>query len=234
MAHEHEVPGGAAWSCAARRDDRITLTALGDDTTVTMLIYAMPDTGERLNVPDTLKAQMSLRIIPPMVLMSQRGRALASVIESTVDWHDAITGYGHPIHLDRFGASDYRHDRNAWRRDAHSLLLGELYARGLDERDLHAPVNWFVKVAPADDERGTLAYVPGHARAGASVQVRAEQDLLIVLATAPHPMDPRTSWSPSGCRIDIAAGAPVGAADPSRTWRAESARALDMAAGVIG
>lgn len=224
-----EIPGGAAWSCVVRRDARVTLTALGDDATATMLLYAAADTGERLNVPDTLKAQMSMRIAPPMVLMSQRGRALASVASSTVDWHDAITGYSHPTHLERHGPSSYQTHRNGWRRDGHSLLLGELYARGLDERDLHAPVNWFAKVEPAGDERGTLAYQPGHAHAGDTVTLRAEQDLLLVFTTAPHPMDPADKWDPAGCRVSVDSG--VWAAEhPSRSFRAEAARALDAVA----
>jgi uncharacterized protein len=222
--HQHQVPGGAAWSCAVRRDDRITLTALGDDANVTMLIYAAADTGERLNVPDTLKAQMSARIVAPMVLMSQRGRALASVAESTVDWHDAITGYSHPVHVEAFGPTSYQADRNAWRRDAHSLLCTELFARGLDERDLHAPVNWFTKVTPA----ARLAFVAGHTHAGDTVALRAEQDLLLVLATAPHPLNP--VWAPAGCDITIEPG-DWPAEHPSRGFRAESARALDAALG---
>jgi uncharacterized protein len=229
-AMSHQVPGGAAWSCAVRRDARVTLTALGERPVATMLLFAAGDTGERLNVPDTLKAQMSLRVVPPMVLMSQRGRALASVVESTVDWHDAVTGYSHPADLDRFGASSYQTDGNDWRRDGYTLLLGELYARGLDERDLHAPVNWFVKVAPTDDDRATLAYVAGHGHQGDSVTLRAEQDLLLVLTTAPHPMDPDGTWAPSGCEVSVETGA-WPEEHPSRAFRAESARALDAVDG---
>lgn len=222
----HEIPGGAAWSSAARRGDRITLTALDDDANVTMLLFNAHDTGERLNVPDTLKAQMSARIVPPMVLMSHRGRALASVVASTVDWHDAITGYSHPKHIEPFGPTSYQTDRNDWRRDGYALLLGELWAHGLDERDLHAPVNWFTKVTPSSE----LAWVRGHSRAGDSVTLRADQDLLMVCATASHPLNP--TWSPAGCAISIDAyDWPTD--DPSRAFRAESARALD-AIGRLG
>jgi uncharacterized protein YcgI (DUF1989 family) len=220
---EHTVPGGAAWSCTVRRDDRVTLTAVADRATVTMLVFNAHDTGERLNVPDTLKAQMSARIVAPMVLMSQRGRALASVYGSSLDWHDAITGYSHPKHVAVFGPSGYQADRNEWRRDAYSLLLGELWARGLDERDLHAPVNWFTKVTPRE---ASLAFVADHAHAGDDVTLRAEQDLLLVCATAPHPLDP--AWSPSGCAVTVDAYAWPDE-HPSRSFRDESARALDAA-----
>ncbi len=105
-------------------------------------------------------------------------------------------------------------------------MLGELWARGLDERDLHAPINWFTKVAPASP----LAFVSGHSHVGDTVTLRAEQDLLLVCATAPHPMNP--VWAPDGCRFAIESYEWPDE-HPSRAFRDESARALD-AVGRLG
>jgi hypothetical protein len=208
MSRAHDVPGGAGWSLPLRRDDALWLECLGDGANASMLIYAAADPLERLNVPDTLKAQLSGCVRPPMVLMSDLGRALCSVTESTVDWHDAVTGHG---------------------PDTTAPLLDELAVLGLGRRDLHATVNWFSKVVPADDERGSLAYRPGHARAGDRVCLRAEQDLLIVLCTAAHPMD-RTGGEPAGVRATVGPAAPVDGSDPSWRLREESTRALERVA----
>ena len=89
--HTHEVPGGAAWSAPLRAGRTITLTALADGANVTVLIIGA-DRLDRLNIPDTLKSQMSARIKPGMVLMSDRGLALATVLASSLDWHDCLTG----------------------------------------------------------------------------------------------------------------------------------------------
>lgn len=224
-----EIPGGAAESLRLRRHRRLTLTCLGDGANVSLLIYGLDDPTERLNVPDTLKAQMTAKIAAPMALISDMGRALASVTGSSLDWHDAITGHGLPGTLEgRLGASSYAADANGWRRDARPALLDELWKHGLDRRDLHANLNLFSKVAPAGDARGTLAYVPGHAAAGDWITLRAELDLLIVLSTAPHPLDPATSWPPAGIRLEVAEGPAPGAEDPVRIWRAETARALEL------
>src|SRR5260370_13248005 len=133
---------------------------------------------------------MSACVRAALVLMSDMGRALCSVTGSSLPWHDAITGHSHDRDLVRFGKSDYAIDRNAWRRSARSGLLDELWKHGLDRRDLHATVNWFTKVVPGDDERGTLSYVPGHAGSGHWVELRAEQDVLIVFSTSPPPLHP--------------------------------------------
>jgi urea carboxylase-associated protein 2 len=227
-AFTHEVPGGAAWSLVLRRHQRLTLSALDDDANVSMLIYSAEDRLERLNVPDTLKAQMSACVRAPLVLMSDMGRALCSVTGSSLPWHDAITGHSLDRDLVRFGKSDYAIDRNAWRRSARSGLLDELWKHGLDRRDLHATVNWFTKVVPGDDERGTLSYVPGHAGSGDWVELRAEQDVLIVFSTSPHPMNPDPIWQPSGVRASTAESEAPAADDPARVYRDESARALAM------
>jgi len=226
VTRSHEVPGRASWSLVLPRGYALRLGCLGDGANASMLVYSAADPLERLNIPDTLKAQMSGCVRPPMVLMSDLGRALCSLTASTVDWHDAVTGYG---------------------REARLLLLDELATLGLGRRDLHATVNWFSRLTPADDERGSLAYQPGHARTGDWLTLRAEQDLRIVLCTAPHPLDPRVAgaaggpdpsavtdpaapdgaWEPAGVRASVSPVHPPDPADPSWRFREESARALE-------
>jgi uncharacterized protein len=227
--YRQDVPGGCAETLRLRRHRQLTITCLGAGANVSTLIYALDDPQERLNIPDTLKAQMSARIAPPMVLMSDMGRALASVTGSSLGWHDAITGHSLPGAVEqRYGPSSYAADGNSWRRSARAGLLDELWKHGLGERDLHANINFFSKVAVVGDERGTLAYVPGHATAGDWVTLRAELDLLVVLCTAPHPLDPAAQWAPAGVRLAEGPASAPGADDPSRTWRAESGRALAL------
>lgn len=224
----HEIPGGAAWSLLLRSGRELRLTADSGGANCSTLLYAAGRV-DRLNVPDTLKAQLSACIRPPMVLMSDRGTALASVTGSSLDWHDAITGHSLDAHAAAHGTSDYQADRNAWRRSARHGLLSELRKHGLDAVDLHACVNFFAKVAV--DERGTLSFVPAHAAAGDWVSLRAEQDLLVVCSTAPHPMDP--TWNPAGVLAEVRDVPRWELDDPSVLFRAESARALEAARAVF-
>jgi len=218
--YAHEVPGGAAWSASVRAGRTVTFTALAERANCSVLLYAA-DRLDRLNVPDTLKSQMSACIVPPMVLMSDRGQALASVTASTLDWHDCLTGFSHVAP----GPSSYGVDRNDWKRPARDLLLIELAKYGLGDADLHGCVNFFSKAAI--DEAAGLAHVPEHCAAGASVTLRTEQDLLLVLATTPHPLD--AEWAPAAVRVEVATAAPVATDDPSLAFRDESARALEAA-----
>ncbi|NUS55444.1 MAG: DUF1989 domain-containing protein [Streptomycetaceae bacterium] len=226
----HEVAAGAAWAVRLRRHRALRLTCLDGGANVSVLMYAAADPLERLDVPDTLKAQMSACVRAPMVLMSDMGRALASVTGSSLDWHDAVTGHSTDGQVAaRFGPSDYAADRNAWRRSARSGLTDELAKHGLGKRDLHATVNFFSKVVPAGDERGSLVFAPGHAAAGDWVELRTEQDVLVVLSSAPHPLDPNPVWAPARVEASVVPVAAPGADDASRVFRAESGRALAAA-----
>ena len=230
-AYTLEIPGGAADSLRLRRHGKLTMRALGADPNVAMLIYALGDPTERLNVPDTLKAQMSARIKPPMTLMSDMGRAMATVTDSSLDWHDAITGHSLARQVEaKFGPSSYAADRNARRRSARDGLLDELWKHDLGARDLHANINFFTKVAASGDERGTLTYVPGHADERDYVTLRMEIDVLVVLSTAPHPLNPSTTWDPAGVQLLVATGlSEPPRKDRARTWRAETGRAMELA-----
>lgn len=225
MSYEHTIPGGAAWSAQIPTGSRITLTATGASSMASMLLFA-GDRLDRLNIPDTMKAQMSARITPPMVLMSDRGTALASVVAATQPWHDCLTGFSHDQHLQT--SSSYASDRNGWRRSARTMLLLELAKFGLGEADLHAPVNWFVTAGITNEAH--FAGLIGATDAGDTVVLRTEQDVVVFLATGPHPFAPGGALDPVTVSISES---PSSDSDASRAWREESARALDMAARVM-
>jgi uncharacterized protein YcgI (DUF1989 family) len=213
--YSHDIPGGSAWSMPVRAGRLITLTALGQGANLSVLLFGS-DRLDRLNVPDTLKAQMSACIRPPMVLMSDRGLALASVVASSLDWHDALSGYAH----DRS-----RNGLNPYDISVSGLII-ELAKHGLGEVDLHGCVNFFSKVDVND--QGALRFLPDHAQDGDTVTLRTEQDLLIVAASTPHPMDDPKVHSPAGVRVEVALAAPPTVRDEPALFRPESGRALEQ------
>jgi uncharacterized protein YcgI (DUF1989 family) len=197
----HEIPGASAWSVPVRAGRAITLSALEDGANATVLIIGA-DRLDRLNIPDTMKSQMTARIRTGLVLMSDRGLALATVVASTLDWHDCLTGRG-PDHLLRL----------------------ELAKHGFGPADLHGCINFFSKVGIRDDAQASLEFVPDHAHAGDSVTLRAEQDLLVFISTAPHPL---STDDPTGVAVQIDA---ADAGDPE--LRAEAIRALELTRELI-
>ncbi|MCU1622950.1 MAG: Urea carboxylase-related aminomethyltransferase [Frankiales bacterium] len=226
MLVAHDVPGGAAWSVRVRAGRELRCTALGPDANLSLLLLRADDPLDRLNVPDTLKAQMSACVRAPMVLMSDRGIGLATVTGSSLDWHDALCGHSTDVHVAPFGLTSYQDVRNERRVSARAGLLSELRKHGRDRADLHGSVNLFSKVAL--DDSGGLARVPGWSAEGDWVTLRSEVELLVLMSTSIHPL--ATTWAPPPVRVEISE-AP--ADESARLFRDESARALEQAARAV-
>jgi uncharacterized protein YcgI (DUF1989 family) len=109
-------------------------------------------------------------------------------------------------------------------RNGRDGLLIELAKWGLGVRDLVPSVNFFSKVVP--DADGALSHVPGHSVAGSHVDLRFEMDTLVVLSSAPHPLDARPDYAPADVRLSATLAAPVAADDACRLQCAQNGRAF--------
>lgn len=225
--YEETMPAGAMWSLSVPRHRLVRLTALDAGANVSALLYRAGQPLDRLNVPDTLKALHTARLTRGHVLMSDLGHALASIVEDTLGWHDPLAG-----HITReqvaakFGDHTYQEFRNDWHRNARDNFLVELGKHGLGLPDLVANVNFFSRVT-ADDE-GRLDFVENHAPAGASITLRTEVDVLIVLSNTPHPLAPAGPYPQARVAIRIDPAEPPAADDFCRNFRPECARALEL------
>ena len=82
--------GGNHWSGRLRRGTALHLTDLQGGANVSALFYNAEQPLERYNMPDTLKAQHTAHYGRGHVLMSDMGRAMASVTQDTLGWHDPL------------------------------------------------------------------------------------------------------------------------------------------------
>jgi urea carboxylase-associated protein 2 len=226
------LPGAASWSRICSRGTALTLVDLEGGANVSALLYRASDPLERYCMPDTLKAQHVSRITAGVALYSDMGRVLASVTDDSCGWHDTISGHATAAHVaERWGALRYQEARNDRRRSARDGLLVELAKHGLGRRDLVANVNFFTKVAVG--ERGELAFVAGNSPAGSRVTLRFELDTLVVLCSAPHPLDPQPEWSPRPVGLQLDSVAAAGDADAVRRACAENARGFAATEAVL-
>lgn len=211
------VPGGCHWSGLVRRGQVLRLTALGDGANAALLAFNAEDKLERYNMPDTLKAQHTAFLTAGHVAYSDMGRVLFSVTADSLGWHDTWCGVGDAAMLEAKVGEPHRFDthRNAMHRNGRDGLLIELAKHGLGPRDLVPTLNLFSKVVP--DDEGALRFVVDHAREGDGVDLRFEMTALVVLSTAPHPLDPKTVYDPAPVRLSAWRAAPVAADDPCRT-----------------
>ncbi len=197
---EEIIPGGNHWSGILRRGSALRLTDLDGGANVAALFYNREEKLERYNMPDTLKAQHTAFLTTGNVCYSDMGRILCSIIGDSVGWHDTVCGISDANLIDvKYGKANFQTHRNEMYRSGKDGLLIELAKWGLGKRDLVANINFFSKVSADPD--GKLHFHSNNSPAGSTVDLRFEMDSLVVISTAPHPLDPKPDYKPASVKL---------------------------------
>jgi urea carboxylase-associated protein 2 len=224
---QETLHGASTWSHVLKRGGALRLTAGGDHANVGALFLNADNPSERLNLPDTLKAQHIARLTTGAVLYSDMGRILCSITDDTLGWHDPLGGCSDAAMVTaKYGDLSYQQARNEWHQNALDGFLIELAKYGLDSRDLMMNVNFFSKVEVGDD--GGMRFVRGHAKAGSAVELRAEMNTLVILNTCQHPMNPDTEYRKVPVELTVKRVAAPGPEDVCRISRPENARGFTL------
>ena len=224
---EEVVQPGASWSHVLKRGTALGLTDLEGGANVGAMFYNFECPTERYNMPDTLKAQHIARLTKGRVLYSDMGRILCSITEDTVGWHDPIGGASDARLVEsRYGAANYQDFRNDYHKDAHTSFLVELGKWGLGPKDLISNVNLFSRVDVAED--GGMSFGEGNSKAGGYVELRAEMNVLVILNTCQHPLDPNPKYAPKPVRLTLKRVSAPGPDDACRASCAENGRGFTI------
>jgi len=216
------IQPGSSWSLILRRGRELRIEDVEGAANVAAIFYNFDCPVERYNMPDTLKAQHTAHLTS-FVLYSDMGRILCSITEDSCGWHDPLCGHNDAAAVRaKYGSSSYQSARNGWHRNPRDNFLTELGKYGLGLRDLTANVNFFSKVVVGDD--GSMEFVPRNSLPGESVTLRAEMNLLVILDTGQHPLDPNPLYSPKPVRFAVRESAPVAPDDLCRLSRPENTR----------
>ena len=210
-----------------KRGTALRLQALRDGANVGAIFLNADHFSERLNLPDTLKAQHIARLTAGSVLYSDMGRILCSITDDTLGWHDPLGGCSDAQLVEqKYGKRTYQQAQNGWHQNALDGFLIELAKYGMNSRDLMMNLNFFSKVQVEED--GSMVFVDGHAKAGAQVELRAEMNTLVILNTCQHPMDPESVYAQRPVKLTIKKVQAPGADDLCRTSRPENARGFTL------
>ncbi len=226
LLYEDRLDGGKHWSFTLRRGTALRLVDLEGGANVGMLFHNPANPLERYNAPDTLKCQHTFKLTRGNCLYSDMGRIFCSITEDGVGWHDTVCGNTtKAIVAERWGVKTYQACRNDWYLNGHDSFLVEAGKYGLGRRDLAMNVNWFSKVAVAED--GAMVFDPANSPAGASVTLRFEMDTLVLLHTCPHPLDPAPEYPRRPIAYQILRADPVAEDDFCLNFRPENRRGFE-------
>jgi urea carboxylase-associated protein 2 len=214
---DETIAAGGYASRQLNRGARLRLTDLRGDACVSMLVFNAERMVERLNVADTLKVQWNAYLGEGRLVLSDMGRVMFSTLEDTAGGHDALcgassrSGYGN--------GADF-----ASRPSARERFLLALARHGLGRKDVHPCINWFKAVRIAQD--GATGLAVGPFEPGRFVTLRAEMDLIVVLANCPHVLDER-DYTVTPARATAWRGPVTPQDDPIRNATPEGLRAFE-------
>lgn len=216
-----EVLGSGGYAAARlRRGDVVRFTDLDGGTCANLQLFHADLTSERLNPADTVKVQWQAYLGEGALLLSDLGRVLATITADTAAGHDALCGHtNRATNEARFGHGA-AHGPHPNGRDLLALAAAR---HDLGRRDLTAGINLFAAVRVALDGRLELAPPTGDR---AYVEVRAELDLVLLVAVVPHPLDDRRDAAAGPVRITAWEGRRP-EPDPFRSTTPERQRAFE-------
>ena len=198
----------------------VRLTDLDGDACVALCLHSALDPSERLNVADTVKVQWQAYPTVGSLLLSDRGRVLATIVEDTSGHHEALCGSSTRAGNDARYGDGTAHGPTP---SARELLVLALAKHGLDRRDL-PPTMALFKTTRIDPD-GTIRWVGG-GPAGSHVTLQIELPVVLTLADVPHVLDPRDGYAVTPLRVTAWRGDPTGPDDPLWTATPEGERAF--------
>lgn len=214
------APGGYATRRLARGSRLRLIDTRGDACAALMLFNADMPT-ERLNVADTVKVQWNAYLGAGKLLLSDMGRVLMSILDDDAATHDAFCGTSNAA----TNAAKYGEGSNSGPhpngRDR--FLLGAA-KHGLQRRDVHPCINLFKGTKIAAD--GAIVPDIGPFAPGRSLTLRAEMELIVVIANVPHVLDPRETYTVTPLRATAWRGEITREDDPIRNATPEGQRAF--------
>ncbi|WP_022683852.1 urea amidolyase associated protein UAAP1 [Sphingobium bisphenolivorans] len=219
---EETIAAGGYATRRLARGARLRLIDLKGDACASLLIFNADMPSERLNVADTVKVQWNAYLGQGKLLLSDMGRVLMSFLSDDAGTHDAFCGTSNAA----ANEARYGEGRNsgAYPNGRDRLLLGAA-KHGLQRRDVHPCVNLF-KGARIEGDGGIAPQI-GPFAPGRSLILRAEMDVIVVIANCPHVLDPRKQWTVTPLRATAWRGPVTPQDDPIRTATPEGLRAFE-------
>lgn len=221
LVWEETIAAGGYSTRRLARGTRLRLIDIKGDACAGLQVFNAEMPTERLNVADTVKVQWNAYLGAGKLLLSDMGRVLMSIEQDDAQTHDCFAGTSNAA----TNAAKYGEGRNsgAFPSGRDRFLLGAA-KHGLGRRDVHPCINLFKGTRIEAD--GTITPQVGPFAPGRSVVLRAEMEVIVVIANCPHVLDPRTGYSVTPLRATAWRGPVTGPEDAIRNATPEALRAF--------
>ncbi|CAM2196031.1 DUF1989 domain-containing protein [Paraburkholderia kururiensis] len=205
LRHAHydfTLLAGEPWLHDVKRGETLRIIDLEGNQAVDTLFYSSADPHERYSAQDTIRAQRNLYLTAGSVLMSNRGNALLTIVADTCGRHDTLGGACAAESNTVRYALEKRHMHNC--RDSFLNAITHCTCGAgalLTKRDIVSNINFFMNVPVTP--LGKLTFEDGISAPGKYVEMRAEQDVTVLISNCPQLNNPCNGYNPTPVRLAI-------------------------------
>lgn len=191
------VPAGEPYIADIMAGQIVRLLDLMGNQAVDTLIYGAKNRTERYDAQRTMRRQNNVYLTAGTVLFSNLGNPLMTIVSDTCGRHDTLGG----ACAQESNTVRYAMDR----RYMHSCRDNFLCACGRDGRlsgrDIASNINFFMNVPVTAS--GGLTFEDGISGPEKYTDLRAEQDVIILISNCPQLNNPCNGWNPTPIEILI-------------------------------
>lgn len=198
VVHDAIVAARAPWMHRMKAGETLRVIDLEGNQAVDFLLYATADDSERYSAQDTVAAQRNIFLRTGSVLLSNEGRPMMTILDTSVEYHDTIGG----ACSCESNSLRYGHHTRAQHSCVDNFLDANL-RDGRGKRDIVSNINFFMNVPVEAD--GALGIVDGISAPGLSVDLRAEMDVTVVVSNCPQINNPCNGFNPTPVRMIVSA-----------------------------
>jgi len=198
IVHDEIVPARAPWLHHVAKGQTLRVVDVEGNQAVDFLIYSAADDVERYSAQDTVAAQGNLFLKTGSVLLSNEGRPMMTITDTSVEYHDTIGG----ACSCESNTLRYGHHTKAQHACVENFLEANL-TEGRGKRDMVPNINFFMNVPVEED--GSLGIVDGISAPGLTVDLRAEMDVIVVVSNCPQVNNPCNAFNPTPVRMIVTA-----------------------------
>ncbi len=191
----HVIPAGEPYIFNVNAGQTVRLLDLEGNQAIDTLFYSSTNPRERYDPQRTLRRQNRAYLGAGSVLYSNLGRALATIVADTCGRHDTLGG----ACAQESNTVRYALDKRYMHSCRDNFLCACLHDGRLNKRDIGANINFFMNV-PVTPEGG-LTFEDGISAAGKYVELRAEQDLIVLISNCPQLNNPCNGWNPTAAEV---------------------------------
>jgi urea carboxylase-associated protein 1 len=194
--YDRTIPAGDGWMHELKKGQSLRIIDLGGNQAVDTTFFDLREPSDHYSAMATITAQENIYLTAGSVLRAESGKALLEITADLCGRHDTLGG------ACSAQSNTVRYAREKlYMHNCRDTFLLEMAKKdcGLEKRDLAPNINFFMNV-PVTREGG-LKFDDGVSSPGLYVEMKALEDVMVLISNCPQLNNPCNAYNPTPVRV---------------------------------